>query len=105
MKELSTTEAAERLKQDPDNTVLLDVREVPELQMAAVEGATHIPMGEIEARIGELDKSKSILCMCHHGGRSAMVANFLAAQGFDVYNVAGGINIWSQDVDSSIPTY
>ena len=105
MNELSPAAAAQRLADDPDKHLLLDVRENNELMVASVAGATHIPMGEIEARIGEIDRAKVILCLCHHGGRSAMVAQFLATQGFTVYNVSGGINVWAQQVDPTIPVY
>lgn len=100
------TEAAQRLSEDSGNTVLLDVREDMELSIAKIAGALHIPMGETPARLAELDADKTIICMCHHGGRSAEVAVFLAAQGYArVLNLAGGINAWSELVDPDIPVY
>lgn len=63
-------------------------------------------MGEISARLSELDRGRPIAVMCHHGGRSAKVAAFLAAQGFTgVFNVEGGIDAYSERVDPAIPTY
>ena len=106
MQEISAEEAAARLVDDPDNTVLLDVRELPELQIASVGGAVHIPMGEIPDRLAEIDADKTIICMCHGGGRSAQVAGFLAAQGYEqAINLAGGIDAWSQTVDTTVPRY
>jgi rhodanese-related sulfurtransferase len=106
MREISAENAAAHLAADPDNTVLLDVRELPELQLASVEGALHIPMGEIPDRLDEIDAAKTIICMCHSGGRSAQVAAFFAAQGYEqAINLVGGITAWSQDVDTSIPQY
>ena len=106
MQEISATEAAGLLSSEPGDIVLLDVREADELQVAAVEGAVHIPMAEIPARLNELDKNKTIVCMCHSGGRSAHVAAFLLDQGYEqVINLAGGIDGWSAEVDDSIPRY
>ena len=66
----------------------------------------HIPMGEIPGRLDEIDPARPILCICHHGMRSAQVGAFLARQGFEsVYNLAGGIDAWSQMVDANVPRY
>ena len=106
MKEINATAAAAELANNPDSTLLLDVREAQELAVASIDTALHIPMGEIPARHMELDRDRSIICMCHLGGRSAQVAAFLEAQGFsDVINLAGGIDAWSLDVDTDIPRY
>jgi len=86
--------------------VLLDVRDDDELRAAAIEGATHIPMVEIPQRAVELDKDATIAVLCHHGGRSARVAQFLTMQGYsNIYNVDGGIDAYSRIVDNSIPRY
>ncbi|MBI5257308.1 MAG: sulfurtransferase [Burkholderiales bacterium] len=90
--------------------VLLDVREPWELQTARLEvpGATllHIPMRALPARLQELNASQPILALCHHGGRSAQCVAFLLQQGFaHAYNVAGGIDAWSREVDPSVPRY
>jgi len=89
--------------------VLLDVREGWELQTASTRPVdmdlVHMPMQTVPARLHELDRQRPIACLCHHGGRSQQVAFFLAQQGFDVVNVAGGIHAWSQQVDPSIPLY
>lgn len=101
IEEISATEAAAALA--GDDHLLLDVREAVELQSAAVAGALHIPMGEIPARLDELDRDKTIICMCHLGGRSMQVAAFLAQQGFpEVLNMAGGIEAWQAEVDPNV---
>jgi len=64
-----------------------------------------MPMQSIPARLDELDKTRPIACLCHHGSRSMQVATFLERQGFEVINVAGGIHAWSSQVDASIPVY
>lgn len=86
--------------------VLLDVREPFELEAASLDGAVHIPMRQIPARVGELDRDAEIAVLCHHGGRSAQVARFLGAQGFArVHNVHGGIDAYAKRVDENIPRY
>lgn len=90
--------------------VVLDVREPHELQMASVkpDGFTlvTIPMGVVPVRLSELDPRQPIACLCHHGGRSMQVAQFLQSRGFEhVANIAGGINAWSAEVDPAIPRY
>jgi len=106
MNELTPTEAAKILAEEPDNHILLDVREPVELQIAALANSLHIPMGEIPDRIAELDRNKTIICLCKSGGRSAQVGHYLIDQGFgQVINLAGGINAWSEQVDDSVPLY
>ncbi len=107
MQGIAASEAAELLQgADAATVVLLDVREDAELSLAAIDGAVHIPMGQIPARIGELDPEQTIVVMCHSGGRSAQVATYLNQQGFaSVFNLDGGIQAWSRSVDSTIPEY
>ena len=90
--------------------LLLDVREPWEVAIAAIElpGATTrtMPMREVPARLGELDAAQPVLCFCHHGARSAQVVAFLERQGLGtVYNLAGGIDAWSTQVDAGVPRY
>jgi rhodanese-related sulfurtransferase len=95
--------------QGSDKPVVLDVREPWELQTASAKPEAldllHMPMQSIPARLDELDKTRPIACLCHHGGRSMQVASFLMQHGFEVVNVAGGIHAWSAQVDPSIPVY
>ena len=86
--------------------VLLDVREPEEVALVRLEGALHIPMGEIPGRLHELDPDAAIVVYCHHGIRSANVAVFLAQREFtSVANLTGGIDGWSLRVDPSLPRY
>jgi rhodanese-related sulfurtransferase len=87
---------------------LLDVRDDNEVQTARIAGSTHISMRELQTRLGELETARQgrIVVHCHHGGRSLRVTNFLRQQGFpQVQNMTGGIDAWSQQVDSSVPRY
>ena|SRR5437868_13666667 len=90
-----------------DKFMLLDCREHSEVATARIAGTTHIPMREMSARIAELgSKEEPIIVHCHHGGRSQRVTQFLRQQGFDkAQNMAGGIDAWSQEIDSTIPRY
>jgi rhodanese-related sulfurtransferase len=63
-------------------------------------------MGLVPPRLSELDPTRPVACLCHHGGRSMQVANFLVSQGFShVANIAGGIHAWSEEVDPSLARY
>lgn len=96
---------------DPQRPVtLLDVREPWEVALVALhlDGVTtaFIPMGEVPQRLGELDPSHLIVCLCHHGMRSLQVVAFLSRQGYPaVYNLAGGIDAWSTVIDPMLPRY
>ena len=106
--ELSPTEFAARWPTYADgrDVVLLDVREHDELAVAAVDGALHIPMREVPRRLGELDAAKPVVVMCHSGGRSRRVAEFLQGNGFsNVFNLRGGIDAWSTQLDARVPRY
>ena len=104
--ELTPSAFRDRWPAQSADVVLLDVREPQELALAALEGVLHIPMQQVPARIDELDPGKPIVVMCHSGGRSRRVAQFLAANGFEqVFNLCGGIDAWSLEVDPRIPRY
>jgi rhodanese-related sulfurtransferase len=86
--------------------LLLDVREPWEHQTARIEGSKLVPLGEIAARLAELDQDQEVVAICHHGGRSMQVAMFLEKNGFSkVHNLSGGMDAWSKSVDPSVPVY
>ena len=88
-----------------EDIFVLDVREPHEYQIANL-GAKLIPLGDLPARVGELDKNAEIVVHCKSGGRSQKAAEFLAQNGFkNVQNLAGGITAWSNDVDPTIAKY
>ncbi len=85
---------------------LLDVREPFELAIAGLDGVTHIPMGVLPVRAHELDRSRPVVVICHHGTRSSLAARWLRENGFeDVTDLEGGIEAWSREVDPSVPRY
>ncbi|MEZ6243021.1 MAG: rhodanese-like domain-containing protein [Phycisphaerales bacterium] len=106
--EISPREASERLGSGEDDFVLLDIREAGEVAQARVEGAVHVPLSELGARLSELDieEDTPIGVLCHRGVRSMSVAALLREQGFSgARSVAGGIDLWSLAVDQGVPRY
>jgi rhodanese-related sulfurtransferase len=105
MTEISVAELKRR-HDAGDDLVLLDVREPDEIATASIPWATVIEMREIPLRINEIPRDKPLVVMCHHGGRSERVAQFLEANGYDnAINLTGGIDAWSTSVDPSVPRY
>lgn len=86
----------------------IDCREADEHATASIPQSTLLPMSEIADRVGELEPyhDEEIVVHCHHGGRSMRVAMWLKQQGFqNVKSMAGGIDVWAQTIDTSIPRY
>jgi len=85
---------------------LLDVREPHELEISQLEGADLIPLGQLAARLSELDSAQEMVVFCKSGTRSARALELLASAGFrKVKNLKGGINAWAREVDPSMPVY
>ena len=85
---------------------LLDVRDEWETKLARLEHAAHIPVVEIEHRLDELDPADEIIVYCHHGIRSAAVADFLRQAGYPkAVNLTGGLDLWAEAVDPSMRRY
>lgn len=84
---------------------LIDVRTPEERATAAIQGA--ILLNEAEAdRLQTLPRDTKIVFHCHHGGRSQQAAEQFVTLGFsNVFNVVGGIDAWSQEIDSNVPRY
>ena len=102
---MTPAEFAER-KGRGDDLLLIDVREPEEYELARVEGARLLPLSLFNEWAPSLDPERETVFICHHGVRSAQVCAFLARQGFrKLYNLAGGIDRWSAEVDPSVPRY
>jgi sulfur-carrier protein adenylyltransferase/sulfurtransferase len=101
--------SARELKQKMDAREafeLIDVREPFEYEIARIDGSKLIPLGEIAERTDELQRELTIVVHCHSGGRSAEAVRLLQQRGFtNVYNLVGGIDAWSDEIDSSVPKY
>jgi rhodanese-related sulfurtransferase len=102
---LTPTELKSRLDAG-ESLVLLDVREPDEIAIARIEGALSIPLGDLGQRQCELDPERPIVCICHHGIRSAHAAQALARLEFrEVYNLSGGIDRWASEVEPAMKRY
>ncbi len=104
--------ASAQAQADTAPPLVLDVRETWEFNTAKLHplavpfDVLHIPMTELQQRLAELPPGRTIACLCHHGIRSQRVAMFLLQNGFEhVVNIAGGIDAWSAEADSSVPLY
>jgi len=85
---------------------LIDVREPFEYEIARIDGAKLIPLGEIAERVNELQRERPIVVHCHSGQRSARAVRLLQQRGFaNLYNLEGGIDAWSDQIDPSVPKY
>lgn len=106
MNEITAIELKARLDAG-DDIQLIDVRQPDEFAFARIEGAKLIPLGEIIARMHEIDPTRETVVQCKMGGRSARAIDALQRSGFTgkLSNLVGGITAWSNDVDQSIPKY
>jgi len=89
-------------------TVKIDVREDVELEFGVIDEAIHIPMQSVPGQLNELEKHKNetVVLICRSGRRSEQIGQFLEQMGFtDVINLAGGMNAWATDVDTSMSVY
>jgi len=103
--DITATELAQRLQQG-NHLRLLDVREPHELEISKLEGAELIPLGQLAARLSELDSAQEMVVFCKAGTRSARALELLVSAGFrKVKNLKGGINSWAREVDRSMPVY
>jgi adenylyltransferase/sulfurtransferase len=85
---------------------LIDVREPFEYEIARIDDARLIPLGEITERLHELSGQQPIVVHCHSGTRSAQAVRLLQQRGFaNVYNLEGGIDAWSDQIDPNVPKY
>ena len=105
VREISVEELKAR-RDRGENPLVLDVREAWELQLASIPGVVHVPMNQVPARLAEFARDTETIVMCHAGGRSMRVAQYLSNQGFsNVANLSGGISAWSESVDATVPQY
>ena len=103
--EIDAHELQQALTEGAD-IVLLDVREGWEHALVRLPEAVHIPMGQLQSRLGELDPERPHVVYCHHGIRSLHAVMALAQHGFkSIRSLRGGIDRWSELVDPSLPRY
>lgn len=89
-----------------NDIVLLDVREPVEWEICHIEGARLIPLGQLPARLAELDGHDEIVAYCHHGIRSLQAVEILRGAGFQrAWSLKGGIDAWALEVDPGVARY
>lgn len=98
MKEMSTDEVA-KLLGTSEEIEIIDVREAFEVQLGTLANVKHIPLGQITQRMNELSKDKKYIIICRSGSRSGVATNFLNAQGYNAYNMVGGLLDWQGDLE------
>ena len=104
--EITPREAATALADEA--IILIDVREPEEVAIAPIEGAIPIPLGELKTRVHEIDADEDtpIGVICHHGVRSFHATIYLQQEGLlGARSIAGGTDLWSRAVDTSVPRY
>jgi len=103
--EITPTELADRIRRG-DDIDLIDVREPHELNIARIPNVRLIPLGTLAAALPSLDSSREAVVICRTGARSGRSVQQLRAAGFRrVWNLAGGIHRWADEVDPKLPKY
>jgi molybdopterin/thiamine biosynthesis adenylyltransferase/rhodanese-related sulfurtransferase/molybdopterin converting factor small subunit len=103
--EISVQELKARLDAG-EKPFILDVRNPNEYDIVRLQGSKLIPLGDLPARVSELDSSQEIIVHCKMGGRSAQAVDFLKQAGFKkIKNLTGGIIAWATQIDKSLPAY
>jgi len=106
VRQLSPLELQERLAGEASSLAFLDVRESWEYDICHIPGSLHIPMGQIHARLDELNAEQAWVVVCHHGTRSYQIAAYLQQNGFSkVMNLVGGVDAWALQVDLDMTRY
>lgn len=94
-----TTQQVQELVESKQAVNLIDVRETNEVAAGKIPGAINIPLGLLEFRMSELDKSKEYIMVCRSGGRSGQATNFLENYGYKVTNMDGGMLGWNGETN------
>ena len=103
--QMTPSEVAALRAANPD-LAILDVREAWEVEICAIPGSRNIPMGQVPNRMAEVPEGDPLVVVCHHGGRSLQVTQFLRSRGVDrAINLAGGVDGWAREVDPAMARY
>ncbi|ANU27237.1 rhodanese-like domain-containing protein [Planococcus versutus] len=94
-----TTEEVQKIVESNQAIHLIDVRETDEVAAGKIPSAIHIPLGLLEFRMHELDKSSEYIMVCRSGGRSGQATRFLEDQGYNVTNMDGGMLDWNGETN------
>jgi rhodanese-related sulfurtransferase len=85
--------------------VLIDVRAAWEHRICRIEGDELIPLEQLPYRLDELPKDRSVAFYCHHGMRSLIAAQIAARAGIEALSIAGGIELWAQQIEPTMARY
>ncbi len=103
--DITATDLAARLRRT-EKIRLIDVREPHEVAISSIPGEELFPLGQLAARLSELDSAQEIVLFCKTGTRSTRALELLVSAGFrKVRNLRGGINAWAREVDPKLPIY
>ena len=106
MRQMTADELHRHLHAAETAPLLIDVREPHEYAYCHIEGSVNIPMNSVPSRLNDINQAAAVVTICHHGMRSAAVADFLEQHGYpEVINLQGGVDAWSRLVDPSVPRY
>ncbi len=101
-----TVEELNNMRIENKPHTLLDIREIDEINICSIEGSLNIPMNTLLDNLDKLPRHNPLIVMCHIGGRSMQVTQWLSQNGFDnAMNLDGGISAWSNEIDDTIPQY
>ena len=105
MKEISVSEL-KKMIDNAEDFQLIDVREPFEYDIANINGEL-IPLNTVADNVERIEKQKKVIVMCRSGARSARIIEYLEQNGDfeNLYNLAGGINAWIDEIDSSLEKY
>lgn len=102
MREVTPAELFELLA-TPGLIQVIDVRDAHEAEARTIKGATNIPAHAVMGRLGELDRTRRIVVVSRSGHRSWKVSGQLESEGFDVWNLSGGLRAWVREIDPTLP--
>lgn len=106
MRTITATALSAELSKAETRLLLLDVREPHEFAYCRIGGSINIPMNSVPSRMAEIDPADAIITICHHGMRSAAVADFLLKHNYEnVTNLEGGIDAWALSVEPGMRRY
>ena len=106
--QLETTPREVREKLASDAVLLIDCRTPAEAAAAKIAGAVLIPLDQLAGQVNWIEDQageRPVVVHCHMGGRSMKAAVFLRSRGIEAFSMAGGIDLWSLDIDSRIARY
>jgi len=106
MQQMTPAQLRDHLGRVETPPLLLDVRENWEFDICSIDDSILIPMGQIPAKLDQIEPDQEIVVICHHGIRSANVCRYLEHQGYEqMINLSGGVDAWAKDIDINMAVY